>query len=148
MEGIPQLYFNQLNVIAQHLTQKPTVQTTVATIPPDQLQSTDCTAHNGLPDLDPPPDADRGKFLKLKELKQRSDWPEWRQSRFKMLDQYHNHGMFSAPSSRRQRTSHAMEVLPEAMRYSEKQNGMQWQSKAKRDCDPRAHIRQCTRCFQ
>lgn len=90
MEGIPQLYFDQLNVIAQHLQQQPTIKLTNAipnanTIPPTtQEQSQN-------------PDPDRGKFFKLKDLKQRPDWPQWRQSRFAMLDQYHNQGMFSQP---------------------------------------------------
>jgi len=33
----------------------------------------------------------------LKQLKQRDDWPDWQQSRFKMFDQYKTQGMFSEP---------------------------------------------------
>jgi len=90
-EGIPQLYCDQLNVIAQHL-QQPTIHT---------LQSTDSiqTESTQPPETASTPDPDRGKFFKLKELKQRSEWEEWHQSNFKMLDQYQNQGMFSAPQA-------------------------------------------------
>jgi hypothetical protein len=97
MEGIPQLYFDQLNVIAQHLAHTPTIQTATAVPPSTNNHSSDATAHGRPLDPEPPPENDHGRFFKFKELKQRSDWPEWKQSRFKMLDQYHSQSMFSAP---------------------------------------------------
>jgi hypothetical protein len=33
----------------------------------------------------------------LSQLRKRDDWPEWQQSRYKMLDQYQQQGMFSEP---------------------------------------------------
>ena len=94
-EGIPQLYFDQLNIIAQHLqnirkqsTSKPTVRQAANPLGNPSVPR---------PEPEPPPDPDRGRFFKLKELKQRSDWSEWKQSKFKMLDQYHEQGMFSQP---------------------------------------------------
>jgi hypothetical protein len=33
----------------------------------------------------------------LSQLKKRDDWPEWKQSRYKMLDQYRSQGIFGSP---------------------------------------------------
>lgn len=104
-EGIPQLYFDQLNVIAQHLKQiaksSPTVRQAVD--PGDNPAETPAeisptNPEGSPPDPEPPPDhSDRVNFFKLKQLKQREDWEQWRQSRCKMLDQYQDQGMFSQP---------------------------------------------------
>jgi dUTP pyrophosphatase len=44
-----------------------------------------------------PQDPEMGKFFKLKQLKDRDDWPIWQQARYKQLDQYEAQGMFSDP---------------------------------------------------
>jgi len=100
-EGIPQLYFDQLNIIAKHLqaAQVPaTVHTTSAINDPVQTPppAPNPTTPTPAPDMETP-DPDKGKSFKLRELKQRPDWPLWRTSKFTMLDQYHSQGMFSAP---------------------------------------------------
>jgi dUTP pyrophosphatase len=86
-EGIPQLYFDQLNTIAQHLQAiRPTVrqlQPQSPTITPSE-EPTSITAPSGEP---------TSQAFTLKQLKQRKDWPEWKQSRFKMFDQYKAQGM-------------------------------------------------------
>jgi len=80
-EGIPQLYFDQLNTIAQHLQAiKPTVR---------QCQAPRHT--------NPAPQEPTAQSFTLKQLKLRDDWPEWQQSRYEMFDQYQAQGMFSDP---------------------------------------------------
>lgn len=52
-----------------------------------------------MPDLTPIQEADpelSQKFT-LRQLKQRQDWPEWRQSQFKQLQQYADQNMFGDP---------------------------------------------------
>ncbi len=46
---------------------------------------------------DPADDPELGRFFKKKEILARPDYPEWQQSCFKQLDQYHTQGMFSNP---------------------------------------------------
>ena len=80
-EGIPQLYFDQLNTIAQHLQAiKPTVR---------QCQAPRHT--------NPAPQEPTAQSFTLKQLKLRDDWPEWQQSRYEVFDQYQAQGMFSDP---------------------------------------------------
>jgi dUTP pyrophosphatase len=43
------------------------------------------------------PDEQLAQTFSKKQLKQRSDWPDWQQSIYKQLDQYWNQGMFSQP---------------------------------------------------
>jgi hypothetical protein len=81
-EDIPQLYFDQLSIIAKHLRNAkkhntPTIRTT---------QNSNSF-----------PEEDTAQSFTLKQLKQRPDWPEWQKSRYKMLDQYKEQGMFSNP---------------------------------------------------
>jgi len=88
-EGIPQLYFDQLNTIAKHLQDiRPTVR---------QLQPhTPTTEPSKIPTpTAAPPEEPSSQAFTLKQLKQRADWPEWKQSRFKMFDQYKAQGMYS-----------------------------------------------------
>ena len=42
-------------------------------------------------------DSEMGNFFKLKQLKDRDDWPIWQQARYKQLNQYEAQGMFSDP---------------------------------------------------
>ncbi len=48
-------------------------------------------------DVDAPNPDDLGRTFTLRELKQRPDWKQWQQARYRMLDSYHEQGMFSEP---------------------------------------------------
>jgi deoxyuridine 5'-triphosphate nucleotidohydrolase len=101
------LYYDQLNVIAQHLQvayqqkqdQEQAVVTDNLDIPPAPNIRQVQHAHNEQeqPTEAKIPPTDLGKTFTLKELKQRPDWPQWRKARYKMLDSYHDQGMFSEP---------------------------------------------------
>jgi hypothetical protein len=82
--GVPQLYFDQINIIAKHLRD---IQEEAIT---RQLTPSHTTP--------PTPEEPVSQSFKLHQLRKREDWPEWRKSRFKMLDQYHEQGMFGAPT--------------------------------------------------
>jgi hypothetical protein len=133
-EGVPQLYFDQLNIIAQHI--KSTKEDELATIkqtstkpndsistnntesstgasndhthmeqhqePKENLQNacaseklteTFITTPNDIPTVEEP----KMQMFKLQQLLKRVDWPDWQQSKYKQLDQYHEQGMFSDP---------------------------------------------------
>jgi len=116
-DGSLMLYYDQLNVIAQHLASgdiRHISDTPTAPSPPpapniphrtnpsanesspltsDATLSASITP-TAIPRIDP---KDLGRFFTLKELKKRPDWPLWRQARFTMLDSYHSQGMFSDP---------------------------------------------------
>lgn len=109
-EGSLHLYYDQLNVIGKHLKaiktdHQPTIaaaihqhgentpiqpEPTTTPIPPEATATSSTTMQ----------DPDLGKFLTWKEIKRRPDLPEWKRSRYKMLDDYHNQGMFSEPMPR------------------------------------------------
>jgi len=90
-EGSLMLYYDQLNVIAKHLTHStgPTTNTTCE-LPPAVLAIHAITDKAVLQE-------DLGKTFKLKELKARPDWNMWQQARYKMLDDYSSQDMFSDP---------------------------------------------------
>lgn len=90
-QGVPQLYFDQLNVIAKHLhdIQQETQQTQQC------IRTARATQTANVPQSQPTEPI--AQSFKLAQLKKREDWPEWRQSRFTMLDQYQQQGMFSDP---------------------------------------------------
>jgi hypothetical protein len=70
-EGVPQLYFDQLNIIAQHLKNEAKVRALLCE--PYQLAESNTTEELDMTrpsDPEPPPETDRGKFYKLKQLKQ------------------------------------------------------------------------------
>jgi dUTP pyrophosphatase len=100
-EGSLMLYYDQLNIIGQHLraaypprqstNNTPRVMQTVGEPPP---------APNIPSSVDPklPPLASElGQFFTLKQLKKRPDWHLWRKAWYKMLDSYHDQRMFSDP---------------------------------------------------
>jgi hypothetical protein len=89
--GIPQLYFDQLNIIAKHL--KSINQDEQSTIWSLQQPSSNDTM--SAPQTTDNPDA--GQFFTKKELQKCQDWNEWQQSIYKMLDQYQGQRMFSDP---------------------------------------------------
>ncbi len=54
---------------------------------------------------DPPPiplEEEHGREFKLSELINREDWPDWQQSRYKMLDNYKEQKMFGMPQQKPQ----------------------------------------------
>lgn len=118
-EGSINLYFDQMNAFAQHIytadeehkrqyhnaeNQGPVdfqdilpEQFPNSTSHIDVIRVTNDSINTELPAEPPPQDPDLGKMFTKKEVKQRSDWPEWRLSQFKQLDQYNTQGMFSEP---------------------------------------------------
>jgi len=114
--GVPQLYFDQLNIIGQHLqgtSQHETVMDNVAlqslvhksVVPPASTTTLQSDIDQSLYNLDtgiaePPPTPSEPvhaqkltwcQILKLPTL------PEWRASQYKQLDEYKEQGMFSEP---------------------------------------------------
>ena len=110
MEGVLQIHFDQMNVIAKHLQDiaKDRELARMGSLPiPSsdvrQLQADQPVDHidSQRPLPDPPPistaEPELAQSFTKKQLLQRDDWPEWEQSQFKQLDQYWNQGMFSNP---------------------------------------------------
>jgi hypothetical protein len=96
-QGIPQLYFDQLNVIAQHLqTSKQEHQTSNTSIS-DTIRQLHNDPHNTHISTAPSMEEPTSQSFTLSQLKKRDNWPEWKQSRYKMLDQYRSQGMFGSP---------------------------------------------------
>jgi dUTP pyrophosphatase len=102
MEGILQIHFDQLNVIAKHLADITTDGNAVhmTHLPnPDSVtirtsMTNTPTDHTPSPELNPPEVAQA--FTK-KQLQKRDDWSEWQQGIYKQLDMYWDQGMFSTP---------------------------------------------------
>mmetsp|Transcript_10383 Transcript_10383/g.14952 ORF Transcript_10383/g.14952 Transcript_10383/m.14952 type:complete len:1434 (-) Transcript_10383:2326-6627(-) len=105
IEGIMQIYFDQMNVIAKHLEE-------VAEDRRAEAISNDATIRmvhepvtvehiSPLPPEEPPPPApnipDVAQAFTKKQIMQRDDWTEWEDGQFKQLDMYWNQGMFSNP---------------------------------------------------
>lgn len=92
-EGSSMLYYDQLSVIARHLTQHKPQPITRAIKDNTELQ------HSLQPDItdDTILQQDLGKTFKLKEHKQRLDWNKWHLARFKMLNDYQSQDIFSEP---------------------------------------------------
>jgi len=82
-KGIPQLYFDQLNTIAKHLQ--------------DIEAETERTTPKICATSGHPQEHTTAQPNTLSQLKQCLDWPEWKESRYKMLNQYKEQGMFSNP---------------------------------------------------
>lgn len=89
-EGSLHLYYDQLNVIAQHL-QLPTVRTIQTDWHPTR------SAHDTTGNMMTVLPSEQGKSFTWKEIKKRGDIREWQHSRYKMLDDYMNQSMFSDP---------------------------------------------------
>ena len=93
MEGIPQLYFDQLNIIAQHLHNNKhrdgitTSHHTVTLLTIYQL-----TPLSNLSDASP--SEDQPHMFTHKQLLQQPDWPEQKKSEYKQLNQYRDQQMF------------------------------------------------------
>lgn len=105
MEGILQIHFDQLNVIAKHLEDikrehdaarmdnlpKPSQ----ATIRVNEAE------HTPAPPPEPPPapnpDMEHAQSFTKKQLLKRDDWLDSQEGIYKQLNQYWNQGMFSNP---------------------------------------------------
>ena len=111
-EGSLMLYFDQLNAFAKHIYEADREYFG----PPDDdkrdwVEEANATPTQHLEDAirtmtadiseqkvhNPADDPELGKFFKKREILQREDFPEWRASCFKQLDQYLTQGMFSEP---------------------------------------------------
>ena len=112
VEGIMQIYFDQMNVIAKHLEELAqerqqaamSTQPTVRNLNGSVIdEPNDSSPPKEPPPPQPPPspniehvDEVAQSFTK-KQLLKRHDWHDWEQGQFKQLDMYWNQGMFSNP---------------------------------------------------
>jgi deoxyuridine 5'-triphosphate nucleotidohydrolase len=115
--GLPQLFYDQMNVIGQHLyelnhdpshTDKYSTIVGLDGVDHTDLSDTDKTILNDLRDIiahkiDSKIDStdlakQRGK-LSRKKLQQCSDWKDWEESERKQLDQYHDQDTFGDPQT-------------------------------------------------
>ena len=85
--GIPQIYFDQMNIIARHIHDANTDHKTNQGV--TRTLNHDPTPNN--------PTESQQKAFTLSQLRKREDWPDWQNSRYKQLDQYMEQGMFSDP---------------------------------------------------
>ncbi len=110
MEGIMQIYFDQMNVIAKHLediANEHRESTTTPTIRSVSEMTREHDPLNPMADLPPPhppptaiyniPGEEVAASFTKKQLLKRPDWSDWEVAQFKQLDQYWNQGMFSNP---------------------------------------------------
>ena len=111
IEGILQIHFDQLNVIAKHLEDIKRDQDAahMANLPhpseaTERLQAATTPVTHLLDDPPPPPppplppEEELAQSFSKKQLLKRDDWPDWQQGIYKQLDQYWNQGMFSTPT--------------------------------------------------
>jgi hypothetical protein len=101
IDGIQQIYFDQMNIIAKHLEEITTEcqQQQHATI---HALSNGHTPESIITTAEPasiqlPTEEQVAQSFTKKQLLKRSDWHEWEQGQFKQLDQYWNQGMFGNP---------------------------------------------------
>ena len=105
MEGILQIHFDQLNVIAKHLEDIKREEAThkMTNLPNPStatIRVTDAEATMDPPPAPPPampPEDELAQSFTKKQLMKRADWPEWQQGIHKQLNQYWDQGMFSNP---------------------------------------------------
>ncbi len=100
--GVPQIYFNQLNIIAQHLEEIRTESNTTRdkpTLPRINHITPTKTPNNAPVSTTANTVEPMGRFFKQSQLQKRDDWHLWQHSKFKQLDQYHNQGMFGTPTT-------------------------------------------------
>jgi dUTP pyrophosphatase len=91
-QDIPQLHFDQLNIIAKHIqsiNHKCAQESTVR-----QLDSSTTT-----PSTSQSQTHEHPQSFTPSQLRKRPDWPEWQQAQYKMLNQYLAQGMFSDPQA-------------------------------------------------
>jgi len=106
MEGILQIHFDQLNVIAKHLEDIKQEQdkARMESLPiPSATVRVQCAAPETEPDPPPkppyPPIAaeEVAQSFTKKQLQKRDDWLEWQAGIYKQLNMYWDQGMFSHP---------------------------------------------------
>jgi len=106
LEGIMQIHFDQMNVIAKHLedierdrqTERINSNLVEPVIRQNQGEST--LPETELPPPEPPPlipDADLAQQFSMKQAMNHVDWPEFKKGQYKQLNQYWDQGMFSHP---------------------------------------------------
>ena len=95
--GVPQLYHDQLGIVAQHIFDIQHEQPQVRTC--HKLILEDSDSHNLRHIKQHVIHKIKKKFntFTLKELKQRDDWLEWNDSIFKQLNQYSDQETFDEP---------------------------------------------------
>ena len=94
--GNPQIHQDQLNAVQKVLFQiKHQRQNESAITPPPTIHS--ATAQPSEASAATANDPELSQTFTLKQLKQRPDWPEWRKSQFKQLQQYADQNMFGVP---------------------------------------------------
>ena len=91
-QGIPQLYYDQLNIIAQH-HQELREQATIALVHSEHDEMKDSTIHQ----LESHSNLKQPKKLTRRYLKSQPDWNDWKQSEAKQLEQYRKQQMFGDP---------------------------------------------------
>ena len=115
LEGIMQIHFDQMNVIAKHLEEiererqqaqvdPNLVEPAVRNIIAEANMATDNPEAAPPPAAPPPPapppmipDEDLAQQFSMKQAMKHADWPEFKKGQYKQLDQYWNQGMFSYP---------------------------------------------------
>jgi hypothetical protein len=110
-EGIMQIHFDQLNVIAKHLDavkndsqqdtyDSPQDNAVVHSLHDSANDTSEPHELTNTPTDNPEPlisDEALAQSFTKKQLMQRPDWHEWELSQYKQLDQYWEQGMFSTP---------------------------------------------------
>jgi hypothetical protein len=105
MEGILQIHFDQLNIIAKHLEdiKKEADTKRIAKLPLPSNATIRTNAADATLDPPPapppamPPEEEIAQSFSKKQLIKRHDWSEWQQGIYKQLDMYWNQGMFNNP---------------------------------------------------
>ena len=107
LEGILQIHFDQMNVIAKHLEdiererQEMRIRNNLVEPVIRQTQEVTTITEGELPPPEPPPslipDADLAQQFSMKQAMNHVDWPEFKKGQYKQLNQYWDQGMFSYP---------------------------------------------------
>ena len=106
--GLPQLSFDQFNIIAahhQHILYANKQYMEIEEAPP--LNNSVITKL----------ESQRNQKLTRKRLQQRDDWSDWKASEWLQLDQYHKQGMFSDPGPLPDNDNEDVNVLPMIWTY-------------------------------
>ena len=105
--GVPQMHFDQLNVVAHHLHQM------------KGYECNDCTDKTGMKCEAHIKKAKSAKRFTRRVLQQRQDWEAWQKAEYKMHDDYEKQDMFGEPC----RLPKGANVLPFYWDYSRKPTG-------------------------
>ena len=117
MEGILQIHFDQLNVIAKHLEdiKREHDEIRMESLPEPTPTTICATVASHEPDPPPKPPhpvnaEELAQSFTKKHLQKRDDWAEWQKGIYKQLNMYWNQGMFSNPLPL-PRNSNALQML-------------------------------------